>query len=157
MSSKKIILFPVILSSYIHLFGCATIVSGTTQNIAVSSNPTGATIVVEPGQYQNTFTPASMELERDGGPYRVTISHEGYEPYKVTLKTSTNGWLWGNLLLGGLIGIIVDSSTGAGTKLSPEEIKANLIKVRVDSESSHNNHKESFTADSTLLSQIRAD
>ncbi len=156
MKIKKIKLLLVLLLNFVHLYGCATIVSGTTQNIAVSSKPGGATITVEPGDHQ-TVTPANLELKRDGGPYRITISHEGYEPYKVTLKTSANGWLWGNLLLGGLIGIIVDSSTGAGTKLSPEEVNANLIKAGIEPQSSSENQIYFFTTDNVLLGQIRLD
>ncbi len=112
------------------------------------------TITVGPGDYQ-AITPANLDLERDGGSYRITISHDGYEPYSVTLTTSSNGWVWGNLLLGGLIGIVVDSSTGAGIKLSPEEVNANLIEAGIEPQSSSENQIYFFTADNVLLGQIK--
>jgi hypothetical protein len=106
-------------------------ISGSTQKIRVTSQPSGATVTAEPGGARVT-APATMALRRKDGPYRLTFAMDGYQPYTVTLKTGTNGWLWGNLLIGGLIGITVDSSTGASTKLSPGEVHANLVRAGVD-------------------------
>src|SRR5262245_60518029 len=107
--------------------GCATIVSGSTQDISVSSVPAGATVTADPGGWKAT-TPGTLTLKRKDGPYKVTFTLEGHDPYSVWLTTDTNAWLWGNLIIGGIIGLIVDTSTGAYQKLSPEEINANLVK-----------------------------
>ena len=37
-----------------------------------------------------------------------------------------SGWVWGNILFGGIIGLIVDASTGAMYKLTPEQVEASL-------------------------------
>jgi hypothetical protein len=46
--------------------------------------------------------------------YTVTASKDGYTPAMTPLQTSINPWYWGNIVIGGLIGIlIVDPITGA--------------------------------------------
>ena len=64
------------------LCGCATIVSGTTKKIAVYSSPVGATVTAEPGGNKTT-TPGKLVLKRKDGPYKLTFSLNGYEPYSV--------------------------------------------------------------------------
>jgi hypothetical protein len=60
--------------------GCASIISGSKQEISFSSKPTAATVTIQPGD-QKITTPGKIELERKNGPYRVTFNYEGYEPY----------------------------------------------------------------------------
>lgn len=118
------------------LTSCATIISGSTQDIGVTSNPPGAVVTAEPGDHRAT-TPATLVLRRKDAPYRVKFEMDGYEPYEVTIRSSLNGWVWGNLIIGGLIGIVVDSSSGAAQKLSPDELNANLIKEPPTSDAGH--------------------
>jgi hypothetical protein len=40
------------------------------------------------------------------------------------LHRGTSGWVWGNIVFGGLIGLVVDASTGAMYKLTPEQVHA---------------------------------
>ncbi len=107
--------------------GCASIMSGTKQKIAVNSEPSGADIKIEPGDL-TAKTPTVLTLKRKDGPYRLTISMPGYEPYEVYIKASTNGWIWGNILIGGIIGVAIDYSTGAAVRLDTKDIMANLKK-----------------------------
>ena len=51
---------------------------------------------------------------------------DGYHPYELTLTKKSNGWVWGNIVFGGLIGLVVDASTGSLYKLSPEQVNADL-------------------------------
>lgn len=46
----------------------------------------------------------------------------GYQPYETTLTKSVSGWVWGNLVFGGLPGLAIDAITGGLYKLSPEQI-----------------------------------
>jgi hypothetical protein len=56
----------------------------------------------------------------------MTFQKEGYEPQTATLQKELDAWYLGNILLGGLIGmLIVDPLTGAMWKLPPE-ISVNL-------------------------------
>ena len=104
---------------------CATLMNGTTQKVTVESEPTGAIVKVEPG-YDQAKTPVELHLKRKDGPYRLTITMDGYQPYQVYIKASTSGWVWGNILVGGIIGIAIDYSTGAATKLDVKDVFANL-------------------------------
>lgn len=115
--------FPALLS-------CATIISGKTQDILVSSLPPGATVTANPTG-EHVITPAKLTLRRDEAPYRLSFRLDGYEPYNVTISSATNGWVYANLLLGGIVGLIVDFATGAATKLQPEEVNANLVRLGV--------------------------
>ncbi|RMH84174.1 MAG: hypothetical protein D6681_16650 [Calditrichaeota bacterium] len=115
------------------LLSCASIVSGTKQKINISSSPSAAKVKVERavagGVSEQTVwegqTPATVELKRKYE-YVVTISAEGYKDQRIVLERSTNGWVWGNLLFGGIFGIIIDFSNGAGYKLTPKEIHVEL-------------------------------
>ena len=113
------------------LSGCATIMQGTTQELSVSSSPTGAQVTVN-GQAKGT-TPAVLDLKRkDNHVVRVTM--DGYQPFEVALSRSTSGWVWGNLVFGGIPGLAVDAITGGLYKLSPEQISAALSKEDVVTE-----------------------
>jgi len=55
-----------------------------------------------------------------------------YYPYEVHVKLTVDGWYFGNVLFGGLIGIlIVDPATGAMYTLKPNELNINLISSAV--------------------------
>ncbi|MEX2369032.1 MAG: PEGA domain-containing protein [Candidatus Paceibacterota bacterium] len=103
------------------VFGCGTIMQGTTQEVGVTSNPSDATVAVN-GESRGT-TPLVLDLKRKGT-YLVTLELDGYEPYETTLTRSTSGWVWGNILFGGLAGLAVDAVTGGMYKLTPEQIVA---------------------------------
>ena len=50
-------------------------------------------------------TPLVANLEREDE-YRIIVSKEGFEDKEVILKNSLTGWFWGNIICGGIIGII---------------------------------------------------
>lgn len=103
--------------------GCATIMQGSTQQVSLSSSPTGATINVN-GRPLGT-TPAAVDLKRKDN-HVISIELDGYRPYEVALTRSVSGWVWGNIVFGGLPGLAVDAITGGFYKLSPEQIVATL-------------------------------
>jgi len=107
--------------------GCATIVSGRNQELPVYSTPSGAIVTV--GSMKQT-TPATFSLDRRQGAYVIKVEMDGYESVEIKLKKGTNGWVFGNILLGltGIIGIIVDISNGSAKKFVPDEVDVNLIK-----------------------------
>jgi len=50
--------------------------------------------------------------------YQFAFEKDGYYPANSSLSAHLNGWYWGNIIFGGLIGIvIVDPATGAMWKL----------------------------------------
>ncbi len=108
---------------------CATIISGSTQKIKVTSVPDAVTVTAEPGAYR-VQTPAELTLPRLNWPYTVKFEKDGYEPVEFKLERGTNGWVWGNILIGGLIGIIVDYNNGSAHKLSPDKLHANMVAAK---------------------------
>lgn len=115
------IVFAVVL---IGAAGCASIMGGgTQQSITFNSSPDGAAVVVD-GESRGT-TPLVVDLARKNN-QSVRLELDGYQPHTVMFDRSVNGWFWGNLLLGGIIGMAIDAANGAMYKLSPEEIGAQL-------------------------------
>ena len=105
--------------------GCASIMHGTTQKIGISSSPTGATVTVDNQMLGST--PLFADLKR-GKEHVVTIEMAGYEKSQLTLTKSVSGWVWGNIVFGGLIGLAVDAISGGLYHLSPEQLNAELKK-----------------------------
>ena len=88
--------------------GCATIVTGTTQPITITSEPTGATVTVGGNRL---ITPATVELSRKHDA-TIVVEKEGYEAQQIVLKRKLQGWTFGNILLGGPVGLVVDAVSG---------------------------------------------
>ncbi len=105
------------------LAGCATIVHGTTEKVQIDSNPGGADVQIDDSQH--VTTPAAVKLSR-GSPHTLVFRKPGYQDDTETLTSSTSGWILGNLIGGGVIGIAVDSVDGAGRKLSSDNVNATL-------------------------------
>ncbi len=103
--------------------GCATIIHGTQQNVGISSTPTGAFVTID--NLQSGTTPIFAKLRRKEN-HVVRISLPGYQPKDLTLTSGVSGWVWGNIAIGGLVGLAVDAITGGMYKLSPEELSAAL-------------------------------
>lgn len=106
---------------------CATIVSSSDQDIRVISDPEGASVKVD-GMPRGR-TPLILDLERKRR-HDIKIEKEGYEPAIKSTSRGFNWWFVGNLIIGGLIGIIIDFSTGAVYKVKPDEISAALEPIK---------------------------
>ena len=107
----------------IAVHGCATLMQGSTQQITVNSSPSGATILVDGGL--RFTTPTVLELSRKES-HRIEISLEGYHPERVELRTTSSNMAMGNIVAGGLIGFVVDHSSGAAFRLIPELVRVDL-------------------------------
>ena len=107
------------------LSSCATVMSGSKQNVKFTSNPSSATVFID--EVEVGKTPFEMKLTRKSE-HQVLIKLEGYQTYQTSLTKKLNGWFFGNILIGGLIGIIIDPITGAMYNLTPKEINAEMAK-----------------------------
>jgi hypothetical protein len=105
---------------------CATIIHGSSQHVSISSSPTNATVNVD-GRVVGQ-TPIITELERDDK-HLIEISLDGYELYQIALSRDVSGWIAGNIIFGGFVGLAVDAITGAMYKLDPEHVHADLKAV----------------------------
>jgi hypothetical protein len=104
--------------------GCATIVHGTTQQIQVDSIPPGADVAIDDSE-QHVITPISVKLAR-GSPHRLVFHKAGYQDATRKLTSGPSGWILGNVIAGGVVGIAIDASDGAGRKLSADSVDVTL-------------------------------
>jgi hypothetical protein len=118
---KHIGLFVVAVS----LSACASIMHGSSQDVGISSSPTGAKVTVD--NLAGAQTPYIANLSRKGN-HIVKISMDGYAPAEMVLTKSVSGWVWGNVAFGGLIGLAVDAITGGLYNLNPAQLQSALAK-----------------------------
>lgn len=114
---------------------CASIVSKTSYPVTVDSSPRGADVTITNRRGNQVFsgkTPALVKLKSGAGfftnaTYAIKISKEGFTSKTVELRATLNGWYFGNLVFGGLIGLlIVDPATGAMYKLKQTDVNETL-------------------------------
>ena len=120
----------LLLVSFLFLAtGCATIVGGgTSQPVSFQSAPESATFTVQAAsglEIAQGTTPSTVSLPRSNE-YQVRIDLEGYQPQTVALTRGINGWIWGNLFVGWILGFGIDFLTGSAYKLEPASIQVGL-------------------------------
>nr|WP_315157482.1 PEGA domain-containing protein [uncultured Flavobacterium sp.] len=120
---KKIIISALSLS--LILSSCATIISGSKQKVSFHSNPAQASIFID--EVEVGKTPFEIKLERNKE-HHVMIKLDGYQTYETNLTKKFNAWYLGNIVFGGIIGIIIDPITGAIYNLTPNDVKAEMNK-----------------------------
>jgi hypothetical protein len=114
--------------------GCASIISGRTSQVKIDSHPRNAHVSIrdhEGSQVAQGTTPATVELKRGRtwlrpARYTATISKPGYQTVQAPIRSTLNPWVFGNILLGGPVGLAVDGTTGAGWRPNPNEIVQHL-------------------------------
>lgn len=128
---KKMVAVSALTAS---LFGCASIVSDSQYTVALNSSPDNAQFVVTNKSGQKVHsgrTPSSIVLKASSGffqgeSYAIEIEKEGFQAKSYALTSTVDGWYFGNILLGGWLGmLIVDPATGAMFKL-PERVDVSL-------------------------------
>jgi len=132
----KRILKPVtFIAIAILLSSCATILSSGSSPLTVKSSPAGAQLQITNRlgiQVFNGQTPATILLKSGSGyfsseAYTVKLTLDGYAEKTIPVNCTLNGWYFGNIIFGGLIGLlIVDPSTGAMYRLETNYIDATL-------------------------------
>ena len=120
-SVKQVVLGFVTMS----VVACASIMHGGSQDIGISSTPTGAKVAVD--NFAGGQTPYIAKLSRKDN-HIVKITMDGYAATELTLTKSVSGWVWGNVVFGGIIGLAVDAITGGLYNLNPSQLEATLAK-----------------------------
>lgn len=105
------------------LSSCATIMHGTRQSVGIASNPSCANVWVDRNFVGNT--PLIVEMKRNENHF-VRIELEGYEPYEATFSKQLSGWVFGNIIFGGVIGLAVDAVSGGIYSLTPDQVQAEM-------------------------------
>jgi hypothetical protein len=126
---------------------CASIVSKSNWPVTVTSTPPGAKVTItndRNGQALHVAeTPTTVTLRSGAGffrtaRYKVEYSRPGFAPTTSYVSADMNGWYAGNIVFGGLIGLlIVDPATGAMFRL-PSEHYATLVPTRASLDSKAN-------------------
>ena len=127
------------------LTGCATVVSGTTQTIGVNTDPEGADCqFTRKGVLVGRVnpTPGTLQIGKDFESVSVLCRKEGFDDTAGVIGTEFQAMTLGNILLGGLIGVVVDAASGAMTKY-PEVVTFTLIPQMFDNEAA----RDKFFAD----------
>lgn len=119
--------------------GCASIVHSGSRSVSIGSQPPGATATVSKHLKGGGLevvsvqtTPCTVALKPKAGyfkgqAYRVAIELPGHAPATIELKPTMSGWFLGNIVFGGVIGLlIVDPATGAMWNLTPDKIEQPL-------------------------------
>lgn len=113
----------VFLLLSILLSGCATIIHGPYQSVGISSHPANASIWVDRQFVGNT--PLIVDLTRKDSHF-VRIELDDYQPYEVAFTRKLSGWV----IVGGMIGLVVDATSGSLYKLTPDQIQVQMQPIR---------------------------
>ncbi len=98
--------------------GCASIIDGTSQDIAFDTNPPGGVCELERNGeiLGRVSTPGTIHVKKTKHDINVTCTKEGYLPSTAYVNSDIQDATWGNIILGGGIGWAVDSARGADNK-----------------------------------------
>ena len=114
--------FLLALSSVVS--GCATIVHlGGNEELNVSSEPAGAKVVID--GTERGLTPLATKVERKKD-HAVVLTKEGFEENQSRVESHLSWWVAGNVILGGLVGILVDVLSGGGYTIEPDAVAVTL-------------------------------
>ncbi len=105
---------------------CATIITGPgpEQKVRIASEPRGASVYID-GQYKG-ITPTSVPLTRKDH-HALRLELVGFANFEKEIESGFNAWFLGNILIGGIIGMLVDAIDGAIAGLTPDDLTAKLI------------------------------
>lgn len=114
------------------LSGCSTIVDGKYQSVFVDSDPQGASCIASKLGTDIAAvnpTPGAIMLER--GPVEIVLvcSKDGYYTSTGVINSHYNSTTLGNILLGGVVGIVIDAASGAQSKYDAS-VKVVLEEIR---------------------------
>ena len=82
-------------------------------------------------------TPMTVTLKKGRGyfkpeVYTVRFTKDGSKPREILVSGAVNGWYFGNIIFGGLIGLLaVDPATGTRYTLKPDAVEGTLSELKV--------------------------
>ncbi len=109
------------------LSACATIVSGTSQRLTVNSVPEGASCRVLQGGMPVGFvaaTPGTVQIPKGSAAVQISCAKPGYPVGEASEGAGLDGWVFGNIVIGGLVGIVIDMASGAVYHYHPDMMVA---------------------------------
>ena len=107
---------PLLLSLALLTSGCATLTKGGSQTVTVDTDPSGAMCTLARDAKTLAVinpTPGSVPVEKARGTIAVACTKQGYLEASFNLASEFQAMTFGNILFGGIVGIIVDGASGA--------------------------------------------
>ena len=109
------------------LTGCATVTRGLTNQIQITSEPSGAE--VRTSLSHTCTTPCTLSVDRKAE-FSVVYNLPGYKEQTIEVKPSLAGagaaGFAGHVIVGGVVGMGVDAATGATLEHIPNPVHAIL-------------------------------
>jgi hypothetical protein len=136
----------IITALIVTLSSCASIVSRSWYPVSFESEPSQAQITVTDRNGKQLFsgkTPKVLELKSSAGffkraSYIVIFNKPGFAERKIALTATVNGWYFGNLLFGGILGfLVIDPATGAMYRLKTQDVRETLDPDPASSTAAH--------------------
>ena len=125
--TRKLIHWSLVLMLACSSGGCATVVSGRKHQVTVnnSGGPTFFSVLDEKGNVVHSgLTPQQVTLKSSSGPFRpakYSVVYAGQEgAFRDEVRTKVNWWTAGNIVIGGVPGLVIDAATGAMWKFDSE-------------------------------------
>lgn len=128
---KKLVLAAVAAASAFATSGCATVLNGTNVDYTTETRPDGATAKFTSGQ--ECKTPCTLEMKRKTD-QRVDLYADGYKPTYILIQSKLGGSSFGNIILGGGIGAVVDGTNGSSNRLYPRPLIVRLAREGTNEE-----------------------
>lgn len=110
---KRILPVVLILLSLMTMTSCATLFKGGNPLITIDGDtPDPVTIITDVKAYDSVYLPCKVEVKRHKlQGKRIKVIQEGKAYRDIVMEKTTSGWVFGNILLGGLVGWGIDLIT----------------------------------------------
>lgn len=109
-----------LLSASLVITGCASVTGSSNQSLSVQTRTqAGKEVVGAACELSNNkgkwfiTTPGSVSIHRSNDDMQVLCNKEGFDPGRAAVVSDTKGSMFGNIILGGGIGAIIDHNNGA--------------------------------------------
>lgn len=116
----------LIISSIVSILfavsGCSSVTKGTSQELFVETQDVEdakCTLASEKGTWTLESTPGYVNVDRGGGSLTVECTKEQYLKSEMLVEEAFEEMTLGNILIGGLVGVVVDAASGAAFKYPP--------------------------------------
>lgn len=119
LKMKRLTYCLLILSGLLFQVGCASITGTTGQSVSVETRDKEKVISGASCELANSKgkwyvnSPGSVQIRRSNDDLIILCTKTGNEPGRANVVSDTKGSMFGNILLGGGIGAIVDHNSGA--------------------------------------------
>jgi outer membrane lipoprotein SlyB len=116
-----------VLAASICLGGCASVTRGWSEKITFTSEPQEAQMKTSLGHV--CTTPCTLKFDRKDE-FIATFEREGYKKKEIQVTTRLAGagvaGFAGNVIVGGVVGMVVDTASGATLEHTPNPVVATL-------------------------------